>query len=126
MGVISKLEDYPKFLATDNLDLDSVFSVGKDFLCFYTTDTPYEERLVVKLWNDSQKIIDELELASDYTPGIFKALNVIERGVNFEFWPKVKARIIVLAMPKVILNTPANVKYTKLFSKHFLRVEILT
>ncbi|SJN56205.1 hypothetical protein VR7878_01651 [Vibrio ruber DSM 16370] len=72
------------------------------YLLFLTEDVPYEEALHIYLLDQSLKIIESLELSAEYTAGILRDIQVIEKNkIRFFFFDNDQSwQLEVLQAPK--------------------------
>ena len=101
--------------------LEAQFESEGMFLLLFTEDSPYEECLHVILLDKGGNLLDTVELADAYSPGILAELRVSSpRSVDFGFFGDDHWRLTILREPKVhLFQSPSSpIQYRPKFARH--------
>jgi len=96
------------------------------FLLLFTDDNPYEECLHVILLDEGGNLLDTVELANPYSPGMLDGLRVSSPdSVDFGFFGNDHWRLTILKESKLhLLQSPASpVQYRPKFGRHRLDLQ---
>ncbi len=82
-------------------ELEAQYAIDDRFLILTTENCPYEEALHIHLLDRQFEILDYLELAQVYSPGILGKIHVsAENCLEFTFFGQERWRLTVLRSPK--------------------------
>lgn len=91
----------------DGSVLERQYSVDDRYLLLLTEGTPHEEGLHVYLLTLEFQVLDQLELAVPYAPGILRDVQLeAPATLNFKFFDEETWRLDVLPQPRWGLNLP--------------------
>jgi hypothetical protein len=103
--------------------LAAQFECGGLFLLLFTEDSPYEECLKAILLDGGGNVLDRVELANPYTPGMLTGLRVSgAESVDFGFFGDDQWRLTVLKEPKLrLVQSPSSpIQFRGKFGRHLL------
>ncbi len=109
--------------------LEAQYCVGDNFLIFLTQGSILEERLYIHYLSGNLQLIDSLELAAIYTPGIITNLAIINPDkIQFSFFEdKERWSLKILSSPRYILlgNRYPVQRRLSIFRKNWLSLKEL-
>jgi hypothetical protein len=86
----------PTEVRVDGVTLEHQLQVPAGYLLFLTEDSPFEEGLHIYLLDRDRRIVDGLELASRYAPGMLREIAAEPDGaVSFSFFGEDRWRVAV-------------------------------
>lgn len=78
-----------KIIETVGAVLEAQYSIDEKYILFITEGTPYEEALHILLVDSTLMVADYIELASAYTPGMFRNTSILQPNkIQFSFFDK--------------------------------------
>ena len=98
-------EGKPTAVRVDGVTLQHQVEVAAGYLLFLTEDSPFEECLHIYLLDDQRQVVDGLELAGPYAPGILRdVIREDPRAVAFSFFGEDRWRVEIHDSPLGFLS----------------------
>jgi hypothetical protein len=98
----------PTGVTVPALSLEAQFAFGPDFLLVLSFDTPYEESLRIRLFDDKLRLKDGFNFDGPFMPGMFRLGPVGRSTLLFSFpLDQVRWRLTVHEYAVSGLNTPS-------------------
>jgi hypothetical protein len=92
---------HPVGVRVDGIPLEAQWRVGSGYLLFLTDDSPFEEGLHIYLLDDGKRVVEGLEVAAPYAPGILTdAATEGDAAVCFSFVGGDRWRLAVNTTPR--------------------------